>query len=81
MSVDLAGKTKIEAIPRQLLTRGYEQKVNWTFRIDDALDISMLQSTLEELITTAPNWRKLGGRFRRGVSTCELHHQNIKNLT
>lgn len=32
----------------------------------------MLRASLEELITTAPNWRKLGGRFRRTVSVMDM---------
>lgn len=40
----------------------------WSFRFHDVLDPDMLHQSLEELISTGENWRKLGGRFRRNVS-------------
>lgn len=42
--------------------------MNWTFRFEEALDVGMLESSLEDLISKGPNWRKLGGRFRANAS-------------
>lgn len=42
--------------------------MNWTFRFEEALDVGMLERSLEDLICKGPNWRKLGGRFRVNVS-------------
>lgn len=43
--------------------------MNWTFRFEECLDTSMLEKSLEDLISKGPNWRKLGGHFRVNVST------------
>lgn len=43
----------------------------WTFRFDDVLDPDQLYEALSELIRM-DGWRRLGGRFRKGVSDSVL---------
>ncbi|POS72664.1 hypothetical protein DHEL01_v208945 [Diaporthe helianthi] len=48
--------------------------MNWTFRFEETLDVSILQRSLEDLISKGRNWRKLGGRFRvNAEGKLELH--------
>lgn len=53
--------------------------MNWTFRFEGVLDAGMLRMSLEDLITKAPNWRKLGGRFR--VNVCLLPTKSPREFT
>ncbi|CZS95622.1 uncharacterized protein RCO7_10950 [Rhynchosporium graminicola] len=53
---------KLSAIENSWLMRS--MNTNWSLRFNEVLDTVRLQQALEKLITTGPNWRKLGGRFR-----------------
>lgn len=57
---------KLATLENSLMMRS--MCMNWTFRFEDALDVSTLQKSLEDLISKGQNWRKLGGRFRVNVS-------------
>lgn len=57
---------KLATLENSLMMRS--MCMNWTFRFEEALDVGMLERSLEDLISKGPNWRKLGGRFRISVS-------------
>ena len=57
---------KLATLENSLMMRS--MCMNWTFRFEEALDVDMLEKSLEDLISKGPNWRKLGGRFRLNVS-------------
>lgn len=57
---------KLPTLENSLMMRS--MCMNWTFRFEDALDVGMLQISLEDLISKGPNWKKLGGRFRINAS-------------
>lgn len=60
---------KLATLENSLMMRS--MCMNWTFRFEEKLDVDMLRSSLEDLISKAPNWKKLGGRFRVNVSTLQ----------
>lgn len=57
---------KLATLENSLMMRS--MCMNWTFRFEEALDVGMLERSLEDLISKGPNWRKLGGRFRVNVN-------------
>ncbi|KAG8168173.1 hypothetical protein KVR01_003862 [Diaporthe batatas] len=63
---------KLATLENSLMMRS--MCMNWTFRFEHALDVAMLQKSLEDLISKGHNWRKLGGRFRVNTEgQLELH--------
>lgn len=44
----------------------------WTLRFNDVLDADKLHDGLARLLEIG-DWRKLGGRIRKGVSLCSAH--------